>query len=75
MAENKINNNLKRVRKKLKLFDQEALNWLLSDFMNYIGKDDIDDEEKKSIIEGFKQNLKRQEEALTPPEGKQQKLF
>jgi hypothetical protein len=70
----KISNDLKRVRKKLKLFDQEALNWVLSDLLGKIDHN-MSQKTKDFWIMALKVKYQAEAHQLTPPDPKQSKLF
>jgi hypothetical protein len=77
----KISNDLKRVRRKLKLFEKEGLNELLFDFIDLLGKEGemkyptMASSDKRNLIDTLEARYKTEERELTPPDPKQSKLF
>lgn len=75
MAE--IQNELRRAKQKLFLFEMEALNWVLNDLITVC--EEIDDNfichDKISTIKLLKDRYKQTVKGLTPKDNKQQKLF
>jgi len=73
-----INNEIRRLKTKLKLFEEEGFNWVLHDIIE-VTTDSIDclplnQAEKTRIIKGLKEYYLKQLEALLPPNNKQGKL-
>lgn len=76
-----IQNELRRAKQKLKLFDQEALNWVLFDLIDLIDKDigekddPVPEEEKIKFVDKLKKSYQKYIKDNTPTDPKQVKLF
>jgi len=74
-----IQNELRRVNKKIKLFEQEALNWVLSDLIEQIDKDiegtGVPQNEKTKMINKLKRSYQKYIKDNTPGDSKQIKLL
>jgi hypothetical protein len=77
----KISNDLKRVRRKLKLFEKEGLNELLFDLIDLLAEEGeivysfMPTSEKRTYVGMLEARYQEEEKLLAPPDPKQSKLF
>ena len=74
LVEMEINNEIRRLRIKLKLFEQEGFNWVMGDVIQDMASFDVSAEDIAHCIELQKKEYLRQLEALLPKDNKQGKL-
>ena len=72
MAE--ISNETRRLKAKLKLFEEEGFNWVVGDIIMFYGKGMIYTEELEVSIKSLKQYYQRELQKLLPETSKQGKL-
>ncbi len=69
-----INNEIRRIKAKLKLFEEEGFNWVIQDLIDTYGVGLIAMEEVGTITKSLKMHYLMQLEKLLPPDNKQGKL-
>ena len=69
-----VNNDIKRIKAKLKLFDVEGFSWALGDAVDMLVDGGTNDGFKAEFVEILKSSYLRQLELLMPKEHKQSKL-
>lgn len=68
-----VDNEIRRIKAKLKLFDMEGFNWVLMDLLEITTKD-TSSEVMGAIIDNLKLEYLERLEFLIPKDSKQQKL-
>lgn len=68
-----VQNDVRRIKAKLKLFEEEGFNWVVGDLIMYYGKGMQCAEDLETIVKSLKQHYLRELESISP-ESKQGKL-
>lgn len=74
MEKDNITNDIRRLKIKLKLFEQEGFSWVIGDLMQDMYPIETTTEEIEYVVANMKSRYNRQLKELLPEELKQQKL-
>jgi len=69
-----INNDIRRLKTKLKLIEEEGFSWVVGDMLDYDGNGPLSIEETERVVKNLKLYYLKQLEKLSPKEHKQGKL-
>jgi len=69
-----VNNEIRRLKAKLKLFEEEGFNWVVGDIIAWYGQGMITCEDLEVTVKSLKQHYQRELQELLPKDIKQGKL-